>query len=167
MDNVLTLCPQTCSHSNPTLLKAPIPTSTSYLLEKNGSHQRQPPHSLLNIYRPTHTCPILSFSHVRRGNIPSLPIQRPSQDLKLSPSVPILFLPFHEGPATKTVFFTMFLAQPIISPGKQLSAGLTHGNSTHVRPWRWSHCRCLGYLGAKTQHWTARLPSLHMPKRYL
>lgn len=50
--------------------------------------------------------------------------QRPSQDLKLNLSAPILFLSLHEGPAAKIELFTIFLAQLIISPGQLLRADL-------------------------------------------
>lgn len=44
-----------------------------------------------------------------RGKDGPMAVQRPSQDLKLSLSVPILFQTFHEIPAAKTAFLTTFL----------------------------------------------------------
>lgn len=102
-----------------------------------------------------------------KGKDGPITAQRPSQVLKLSLSDPILFQTFHEIPAAKTAFFTTFLAQSIISPGKKLGGGLSQGNITCGRPWLWSPCRCLWFSGAGTQHRTTSLPSLHMPKRYL
>lgn len=102
-----------------------------------------------------------------RGKDGPMAAQRPSQDLKMSLSVPILFQTFHEIPAAKTAFFTTFLAQSIISPGKQLGGGLIQGNITCGRLCLWSPCRCLWFSGAGTQHRTTSLLSLHMPKRHL
>lgn len=133
--------------------------------EKNASHQRQP----LILFPTSTDIPTTapSLPSLLQGKRWPHGCPKAKSGLETESVCPHTLSNIPWIPAAKTAFLTTFLAQSIISPGKQLGESLTQGNITCGRPRLWSPCRCLWFSGAGTQHRTTSLPSLHMPKRYL
>lgn len=134
LDSVPTLCPQMCSQLNPRLLKAPSPTSIYLMGKKWRPSETTYPFSSQHLQTHPHL-PHAFLLSCYMGKDGPLVTQMPSQDLKLSLSVPILS-EFRITPAAKRILPHLPGPTIISQENSQVQAQLKA--MSHAASWLWS-----------------------------